>query len=250
MPSWIEREVVASYLLDVAGAWRWLSGASPSADRGARIPAQVATPTPQELAAADAPVDAPAGPPIPRDQARPIVWVTSSAELPAICDALRREPYIGLDVETTIQSRTLCLIQIAARSGTYLLDAMELADLSPLADVFADPAVVKVIHNATFERSVLGRHGLLLESVVDTLRVSRRLRGTKLVGGHSLKAVCARELSVALDKSEQVSDWSMRPLSPRQVAYAALDAEVLLQLFEHFGRPAANDGENLDLWGT
>ena len=25
MPPWVEREVVASYLLDVAGAWRWLS---------------------------------------------------------------------------------------------------------------------------------------------------------------------------------------------------------------------------------
>ena len=249
MPPWVEREVVASYLLDVAGAWRWLSGA-PSADRSDRIPAQVATPTPQELAAADAPLQAPAGAPIPRDQARPVQWIASSAELPALCEVLRREPSIGLDVETTIQSRTLCLIQIAASSGTYLLDALELADLSPLADVFADKAVVKVIHNATFERSVLGRHGLLLESVVDTLRVSRRVRGTKILGGHSLKAVCARELTVALDKSEQVSDWSRRPLSQRQVAYAALDAEVLLQLFVHFGRPAVSDGENLDLWGA
>jgi ATP-dependent Lhr-like helicase len=119
-----------------------------------------------------------------------------------------------------------------------------------LADVFADPAVIKVIHNATFERSVLGRHGIAIEGVVDTLKVSRRLRGMKLEGGHSLKSVCARELGVMLDKTEQVSDWSRRPLSERQVAYAALDAEVLLRLFEHFGRPQAGDGENLDLWAT
>ncbi|HRE89091.1 MAG TPA: hypothetical protein PK095_08120, partial [Myxococcota bacterium] len=26
MPPWIQREVVARYLLDVGGAWRWLSG--------------------------------------------------------------------------------------------------------------------------------------------------------------------------------------------------------------------------------
>jgi hypothetical protein len=37
-------------------------------------------------------------------------------------------------------------------------------------------------------------------------------------------------------------------LSERQLAYAALDAEVLLKPFEHFGRPAAGDGENLSLW--
>jgi len=84
--------------------------------------------------------------------------------------------------------------------------------------------------------------------LVDTLQVSRRLRGTKLVWGHSLKAVCERDLGLALDKTEQVSDWSQPPLSDRQQAYAALDAEVLLQLYGHFGRPT--NGENLDLWGT
>jgi len=249
MPPWIEREVVASYLLDVAGAWRWLSGISTSAEPAARVPAQVAAPTRQELEAADAPVVAPAGPPIARDQARRVHWIASDAELSALCEAWRREPFIGLDVETTIQSRTLCLIQVATASGTYLLDALELSDLSPLADVFGDAAVVKVIHNATFESSVLGRHGIPLAGVVDTLRVSRRLRGAKINGGHSLKMVCARELGVQLDKSEQVSDWSQRPLSDRQLAYAALDAEVLLRLFEHFGRPGPGDGENLFLSG-
>ena len=248
MPPWVEREVVASYLLDVAGAWRWLSGASPSVAPAPRVPAKVAAPTQQELDAAATPRMVPVGPPIPRDQARPVHWIVRDAELPALCELLRREPFIGLDVETTIQNHSLCLIQVAASGGTYLLDALELADLGVLADVFADPAVIKVIHNATFERTVLGRYGLALKGVVDTLKVSRRLRGTKLAGGHSLKVVCARELGVQLDKSEQVSDWSQRPLSERQLAYAALDAEVLLKLFEHFGRPAAGDGENLSLW--
>ena len=52
-----------------------------------------------------------------------------------------------------------------------------------------------------------------------------------------------------LDKSEQVSDCSQRPISDRQLAYAALDAEVLLRLFEHFGRPGVGEGENLFLSG-
>ena len=248
MPPWVEREVVASYLLDVAGAWRWLSGKGQTGEPAARVPATVAAPTRQELEKAAAPVVAPAAAPIPRDVCRPVRWVASDAELPALCESLRREPFIGLDVETTIQNRTLCLIQVATSSGTYLLDALELSDLSPLGEVFGEPSVVKVIHNANFERSVLERYGVPLDGVVDTLRVSRRLRGSKIDGGHSLKSVCARELGVQLDKSEQVSDWSQRPLSERQVAYAALDAEVLLRLFEHFGRPAIGDGENLKLW--
>lgn len=41
MPSWVEREVVASYLLDVGGAWRWLSG---EASDLKRVPAGLGAP--------------------------------------------------------------------------------------------------------------------------------------------------------------------------------------------------------------
>ena len=39
MPPWVEREVIAGYLLDVGGAWRWLSGSrSISSTPLARVP--------------------------------------------------------------------------------------------------------------------------------------------------------------------------------------------------------------------
>lgn len=38
-------------------------------------------------------------------------------------------------------------------------------------------------------------------------------------------------LAAAVDKSQQMSDWSARPLTDRQQRYAALDAFVLVQLF-------------------
>lgn len=248
MPPWIEREVVASYLLDIAGAWRWLSGRAALDRPSPRVPASVAEPTRRELDQLATPAQAPAGPPIERDVVRPVRWITRDEDLPALCEALRGEPCLGLDVETTIHSHVLCLVQIASSRETYLLDALELSDLEPLTALLADPAIVKVIHNASFERSVLGQHGLTIEGVVDTLHVSRQRRGYKVDGGHTLKVVCERELGVAIDKSEQVSDWSQRPLSERQVAYAALDAEVLLQLYERFGRPRVGEGENLGLW--
>ena len=101
-----------------------------------------------------------------------------------------------VDVETTIQNHTLCLIQVATSGGTYLLDALELSDLGILAEVFADPAVVKVIHNATFERRVLATLGFELRGVCDTLVQSRRLRGRQVLGGHGLAMVCERELGL------------------------------------------------------
>ncbi|MCY1013405.1 ribonuclease D [Nannocystis pusilla] len=153
-----------------------------------------------------------------------------------MCDALRRETVLGFDVETTMYTRVLCLMQIACADAVYLVDALAVTDLAPIAPILNDPTIIKVIHNATFERNTLRRYDLELDGVVDTLVVSRRLRG-KNVGRHTLKDVCARELGLELDKTDQTSDWSQRPLSASQRAYAALDAEVLLHLHAHFGAP-------------
>lgn len=77
------------------------------------------------------------------------------------------------------------------------------------------------------------KHGIGLDGVYDTLAESRRRR-PGIEGGHSLKAVCQRELGLAMDKTEQTGDWARRPLSDAQVAYAALDASVLVDLFERW----------------
>ncbi|OIP37519.1 MAG: DEAD/DEAH box helicase [Deltaproteobacteria bacterium CG2_30_63_29] len=243
MPPWIEREVVGSTLLDVAGAWRWLSG---SATDLARVPAGVFALTADDRAHAAGAADRKPEPleedevsdlpSVVRDPARPLVWVRSEAELLAAAEALLAEPVIGLDVETTLANHSLCLIQIAGKGTTYLIDALEVPDLKALGELFSSPETTKLIHYAPFEREVLGRHGLTLEAVVDTREVSRRVHGADAEGGHSLKAVCARELGLHLDKRQQVGDWTRRPLDESQVTYAALDAEVLLVLHEHFER--------------
>ncbi len=228
MPPWVQREMVASFLLDVAGAWRWLS----QGEDGplARVPGAVATRHPGDEGAfpPDEPLDANEPPVRGR---LPVHWVDTQAGLAAACAKLSKAPVIGLDVETTLHSRALCLVQVAFEEAVYLFDALELSDLAPLAALLADEGVVKIIHNASFERGVLGRYGIELVNVVDTLERSRAVRDGA-DGGHSLKAVCLRELGLVLDKDEQTSDWTRRPLTPRQVAYAALDAEVLLGLFD------------------
>jgi len=225
MPPWVEREMVASYLLDVAGAWRWLSGAEKSDLR--RVPASVGVPTSQELHA-EPEEEEPEPPPNPRDTSRPIIWVDTDEALAEACAALEIEQVVGLDVETTLHTRTLCLIQLAGAKKTYFIDALEVGDLSPLAPLLSSPDITKLIHNAAFERSVLGRYNLELDGVVDTLILSRKVHGKNAAGGHTLKAVCERELGLEVDKTWQTSDWTRRPLSEGQLAYAALDAECLL----------------------
>jgi len=161
----------------------------------------------------------------------PTRWVASQSDLEELCHALSRHELIALDVETTFHDHDLRLIQVATFDGVGLIDPLAVRHLRPFQAVMEDASVVKVIHNASFERRVLRKLGIEIENVVDTLKLSRQSRAG-VSGGHSLKAVCLRELDLVVDKRPQTSNWSRRPLSRRQLAYAAMDAEVLLSLFD------------------
>ncbi len=231
MPPWIEREMVAEFLLDVAGAWRWVSGGGQLGEVE-RVPATLRR-APVEQGDPVAPVvGEDLHEPPPREPSLPVQWVNGEAELAVICERLRLEDAIALDVETTF-SRTLCLVQLGTREQIYILDALELADLAPLGQLLGDAAVIKIIHNASFEKGVLRRYGIEIANIVDTLALSReRYSGRTIDGGHKLGEVCQRELGIELDKTEQTSNWARRPLSRRQLAYAALDVEVLPLLWD------------------
>lgn len=231
MPPWVVRELLAGYLLDVAGGCRAAQRMVERSVGGERIAESARTAMLRLVERSDvAPAVSGGHAGVPgaavRDASRQLVWVADNAGLVRAVDAMVAEERLGLDVETTLRGQTLCLVQIAGRQTTWLIDALMVADLSPLSIVLEEAAIQKLAHNASFERSVLARHGLVLNGVVDTLALSRQKRG-KIDGGHSLAAVCQRELGLVLDKSAQLSDWARRPLLPWQRDYAAFGAEVL-----------------------
>ena len=160
--------------------------------------------------------------------------VKTAAELNHHLPKLLSANRLGLDVETEIYSPRLCLIQMATETETFIVDPLAIADLSMLRPIFETAGITKVIHNSPFERRILGHVGFQLQGVYDTLTASRKVRGYKLDGGHSLAVVCRRELGISMSKELQCSDWARRPLTVQQLDYAALDAEVLLRLQDRF----------------
>lgn len=233
LPEHAEDRLLAERLLDGPGMLRFLShikvngvrvGTKPNATRLAEV--EVAGPI-----ALDLPSVQPA-PGRSVERLNPIEWVDTVAALLIACEELRVADVIGLDVETTLEFETLCLVQIATCNRTFLIDPFAIDDLQPLAKVLSSTIPVKVVHNARFERRVLSKIGISLDGVFDSLEASRRVRGVDALGGHSLAMVCERVLGLSLDKSMQTSNWSQRPLDSIQLNYAALDAEVLLALYE------------------
>ena len=168
-------------------------------------------------------------------------WVRTREELLGLLERLAGCPALALDSESDSlhhHAEKVCLLQLASSTGeAWLVDPLALRDLSPLAPPLADPAVTKVFHGADYDVTTLKRDfGFRFEGIFDTMLAARFL-GAPEIG---LRAVAQRELGVELSKDSQKDDWSRRPLTPRQEAYALADVEHLLALH---GRLAARLAE-------
>src|SRR3546814_19691339 len=78
--------------------------------------------------------------------------VTDTASLAALCDRLSREPYVAVDTEF-MRDKTyyakLCLVQLAGAGEAAAVDTVAPGlDLAPLYALMANPAVLKVVHDA------------------------------------------------------------------------------------------------------
>lgn len=64
------------------------------------------------------------------------------------------------------------------------------------------------------------------------LSIGLILPGNSDTGGNSLTSLVQSCFGLPLEKSEQCSNWELRPLRRTQIMYAALDAHVLVQIYE------------------
>jgi ribonuclease D len=160
-------------------------------------------------------------------------WIRTPAELEAFARGLAGAGALGLDSESDSlhhYREKVCLLQLAPDRGeAVLVDPFTVQDLASLGPVLADPGVTKVLHGADYDVTTLKRDfGFAFAGLFDTMIASRFL-GLPQIG---LQAVAKAELGVELSKDSQRDDWSVRPLLPRQEAYARADVQYLLPLHE------------------
>lgn len=165
-------------------------------------------------------------------------FIKNSSELRQLSERLLTLPAFALDIETSEwwnrHHERVALIQIAYRVESQIrvviVDALADLDLQLLRPPVEHAAVIKVIHNASFDAVRLNKHyGFRAAPVFDTMSAARRNGERK----YSLAAQSAQHLNLPLDKTARNSDWSRRPLDARQLHYAALDPYATLLLYEH-----------------
>jgi ribonuclease D len=139
---------------------------------------------------------------------------------------------IALDTESdSLHSypEKVCLVQLGTEPGeVFLLDPLDLRELSALTPLCADPARTKVFHGASYDLASLKRgFGLVFAAIFDTM-IAGQFLGLPALG---LDALLERYLGIIPTASRQKDDWAVRPLSPEQEAYAARDVRHLLPLW-------------------
>jgi ribonuclease D len=143
---------------------------------------------------------------------------------------LSAAPELALDTEGDSlhhYPERLALIQIGMpEGGVWLVDPLALTDLTPLAPLFTTGPTL-VLHAGDNDLVHLKRrYGLAFASVFDTAIAGRFLGGRAL----GLDVLLETYVGVTLPPSRQKDDWSERPLSPAQLAYAAADVQHLFAL--------------------
>ena len=152
-------------------------------------------------------------------------------ELEAGLSRLRSADRLALDTEF-MRERTyhpqLCLVQIATEADCLLIDPLAGLDLAPLHELLQDRSRLKILHAARQDLEVLLLEGGRLPGPVFDTQVAAALLGYPAQVGYA--ELVARQLSHSLDKGQTRTDWSKRPLTAAQVAYAADDVRHLLVL--------------------
>ncbi|MEO8549447.1 MAG: HRDC domain-containing protein [Kofleriaceae bacterium] len=170
-------------------------------------------------------------------------WIRTAAELRDLAGELATCRALGIDTEGDSlhhYTEKVCLIQLAALGGgSCLVDPLALPDLSPLAPIMADARILKVVHGGDNDVTSMRRDfGFTFRTMFDTSIAARLLGDTEL----GLQALVRNELGVELSKGSQKDDWSKRPLTPKQEAYALNDVEHLFALATNLTRRLAEAG--------
>ena len=158
--------------------------------------------------------------------------IETTAQLTEFCKHLKKSACVAVDTEFLREKTyypTLCLIQVASKEQAACIDVLSGLDLTPFWDVLMDKSVLKVVHSCRQDIEIFyDLIGKVPSPLFDT-QVGAMVCGLgENVSYHNL---VQHFLHIDIDKASQVTDWSKRPLTPKQQEYALYDVVYLIKVY-------------------
>ncbi|KAF2716880.1 hypothetical protein K431DRAFT_335186 [Polychaeton citri CBS 116435] len=160
--------------------------------------------------------------------------VDTEEQMEEMLEELKKAKEIAIDLEHHDHRSYIgivSLMQISTRERDWIVDTLKpwRRKLQRLNQVFADPAILKVLHGAYMDVVWLQRDlGLYLVGLFDTHFACRALG----YSGASLAFLLKKFADVDAQKQYQTADWRIRPLPQELFDYARSDTHYLLYIYD------------------
>jgi ribonuclease D len=172
--------------------------------------------------------------------------ISTTNELAEVCARLAAGPYVTVDTEFMRESTfypELCLIQMAGEHDVCLVDPLAPGiELAPFFALMADKRVLKVFHAARQDVEIIVlKSGTVPQPLFDS-QIAAMVCG--FGDSVSFSTLVKKVTGTDIDKSSQFTDWSKRPLSKKQLTYAAGDVTYLRPIYEHLASELDKSGRS------
>jgi ribonuclease D len=172
-------------------------------------------------------------------------YVHTRPALEALIAQVRAAEHVALDTEFVSEGAyepVLCLMQIATESGIWIVDPFAGINLEPLWEAVTAPERELVVLAAREEIRFCLREAKRPPARLFDAQIAAGLVGYGYPMSHT--NLVRKVLGVQVQGGESFTDWRKRPLSNKQLEYAADDVRHLLALrkrlmgdAERLGRP-------------
>src|SRR5262249_38993261 len=159
--------------------------------------------------------------------------ITTTDDLAAVCGRMAKHPFVTVDTEFLRESTyypLLCVAQMASPEEAVVVDALvKDLDLAPFYDLMTNEQVLKVFHAARQDIEIVWHQAERIPHPIFDTQVAAMVLGY----GDSISydQLVQRITGDTLDKSHRFTDWSRRPLSAAQLAYAVSDVTHLRDVY-------------------
>jgi ribonuclease D len=160
-----------------------------------------------------------------------IYLIESEEDEEFVKESLEEEKYIGIDTEFNWRNTyfpELSLLQISTSSKILLIDCLKCKKLRFLNKILEDKTKVIVMHSSRSDTTVLKTNlKIKLNNCFDIQIAEKFLNGGEI---KNYGFIVAKYFGYELDKSETNSNWLKRPLTNKQLEYAADDVNFLIPI--------------------
>ncbi|EAW27240.1 ribonuclease D [Pseudoalteromonas marina] len=159
--------------------------------------------------------------------------IQTQVQLNTFVEQIQNKPILAIDTEF-MRRRTLypevALIQVFDGEHLALIDPLAELSLFDFWQVLKDPAVLKVLHSPSEDIEVFQKYAGFVPAPLFDTQFALQLLGEGNCMGFALMVKTL--LGIEIDKSESRTNWLQRPLTTKQLDYAAADTFHLLPCFE------------------